>query len=111
MVASLSPEELAEALRKNGGSKSGPVLLDVREPFERETAAILPSLHIPMNDVPDRHAELPRDRRIVVYCHHGTRSEMVAAWLEQEGFTDVANLTGGIDAWSVKVDRSVPRYF
>lgn len=111
MVTPLRAEELAEALRKEGDGASRMLLLDVRETFERETAAIQPSVHIPMNDIPDRHGELPRDRRIVVYCHHGTRSEMVAAYLEGEGFTDVANLTGGIDAWSERVDPSVPRYF
>ncbi|MCI4319285.1 MAG: sulfurtransferase [Thermoplasmata archaeon] len=111
MVVSLRAEELAEALGKDGKDRGTLLLLDVREPFERKTAAIQPSVHIPMNDIPERHAELPRDRRIVVYCHHGTRSAMVAAYLEKEGFTDVANLTGGIDAWSAKVDPTVPRYY
>jgi rhodanese-related sulfurtransferase len=111
MVTSLLAEELAEALRGEGKGAKSLLLLDVRETFERETAAIQPSVHIPMNDIPERHGELPRDRRIVVYCHHGTRSAMVAAYLEKEGFADVANLTGGIDAWSAQVDPSVPRYF
>jgi len=86
------------------------VLLDVREPFERHFAAIQPSLHIPMNDVPSRLAEIPRNREVVVYCHSGARSMMVASFLEGEGFESVANLTGGIDAWSVHVDPKVPRY-
>jgi rhodanese-related sulfurtransferase len=111
MVVSMMPEEVAKMLRDAGTSPRTPLLLDVRENFERETAAIVPSVHIPMNDIPERHGELPHDRRIVVYCHHGTRSAMVAAYLEREGFADVANLDGGIDAWSVKVDTEVPRYF
>ncbi|MCI4334921.1 MAG: sulfurtransferase [Thermoplasmata archaeon] len=87
-----------------------PLLLDVREDVERETARIEPSVHIPMADVPLRKTELPTDRAIVVYCHHGGRSQMVAAYLEQEGFTEVINLQGGIDAWAQQVDPSVPRY-
>lgn len=67
-------------------------------------------MHIPMNDVPGRWSELPRDMALVVYCHHGARSEMVAGFLESQGFSQVINLRGGIDAWSVHVDPSVPRY-
>jgi rhodanese-related sulfurtransferase len=87
-----------------------PLLLDVREHEERETARIEPSIHIPMGEIEARKSELPADRTIVVYCHHGGRSQMVAAYLEQEGFRSVINLRGGIDAWAVEVDPSVPRY-
>jgi rhodanese-related sulfurtransferase len=107
MVEEIEPVELAELLK---GPEPAVVLLDVRESDERETARIEPSLHIPMDQVPDRLAEIPADRKIVVYCHHGTRSAMVAGFLEGEGFPRVANLTGGIDEWSHRVDRSVPRY-
>jgi len=86
------------------------VLLDVREPYERQMACISPSLHIPMGEVPDRLSEIPKDRDVVVYCHSGARSMMVAGFLEQSGFESVANLSGGIDAWSVEVDLKVPRY-
>jgi rhodanese-related sulfurtransferase len=103
----MSPRELAEELSKSASSL---VLLDVREPDERAIALIDPSIHIPMNEVPARHEQLPQDRAIVVYCHHGSRSAMVAAFLETVGFRDVVNLTGGIDAWSVEVDRRVRRY-
>jgi rhodanese-related sulfurtransferase len=107
MVDQLSASEVADRLRH--GSR-GPVLLDVREPFEREMARIEPSLHIPMRDVPDRLDEIPRDQPLVVYCHTGVRSAMVAGFLEQRGFRQVANLRGGIDAWSCEVDAQVPRY-
>jgi rhodanese-related sulfurtransferase len=60
--------------------------------------------------VPDHLAELPHDRRIIVYCHHGGRSYAVAGYLETEGFEDVTNLTGGIDEWSRLIDPDVPRY-
>lgn len=107
MVTSLRPEEVAELLRSRPQEV---VLLDVREPDEREVAQIDPSIHIPMNDVPARLAEIPKDRRLIVYCHHGGRSLMVASYLEGEGFRETVNLDGGIDAWSVEVNPSVPRY-
>ncbi len=107
MVTELAPSAVAAKIRT---APDAVVLLDVREPFERELAAIEPSLHIPMGEVPDRLAEIPRDRELVVYCHGGTRSRMVAGYLEGQGFRSVGNLSGGIDAWSVQVDVKVPRY-
>lgn len=101
------PEEVAELLRRD---PSPIVLLDVREEDERETAKIEPSLFIPMNEVPERLADLPKDREIVVYCHSGHRSAMVAGYLEGEGFERVTNLDGGIDAWARLVDPKLPRY-
>jgi rhodanese-related sulfurtransferase len=86
------------------------LLLDVREDDERATAVIEPSLHIPVGQIAHRVEELPKDRRIVVYCHMGGRSEMVAGFLSARGHADVANLAGGIDAWSKTVDPKVPRY-
>lgn len=107
MAEELSPTEVAAKL-KNGSTRL--LLLDVREPDEREMAVIEPSLHIPMREVPQRLSELPTDREIVVYCHGGTRSAMIAGFLEAHGYPDVANLSGGIDAWSRTVDPKVPRY-
>jgi rhodanese-related sulfurtransferase len=107
MVRSITPEALAELLRSGSAA---PVVLDVREPDEREAARIEPSVHIPMQEIPSRLSEFPRDRPLVVYCHHGRRSAMVAGYLEHAGFSDVSNLTGGIDAWSLRVDPAVPRY-
>jgi rhodanese-related sulfurtransferase len=87
-------------------------LLDVREPGEIATAAIEGTLRIPMQQIPTRAEELvpQKNERIVVHCHHGGRSARVQAWLQQQGFTQVQNMTGGIDAWSQQVDSSVPRY-
>jgi sulfur-carrier protein adenylyltransferase/sulfurtransferase len=107
MVEELSASELARRLRD--GSEDL-LVLDVREPFERELAQIDPSVHIPMGEVPARLAEIPRDREVIVYCHMGGRSAMVAAFLEGRGYARVANLTGGIDAWSREVDANVARY-
>jgi rhodanese-related sulfurtransferase len=63
-----------------------------------------------MANVPERLTSLPKDRPIIVMCHGGTRSGRVAKFLRENGFPDVANLTGGIDAWSVEIDPGVPRY-
>jgi rhodanese-related sulfurtransferase len=67
-------------------------------------------LTIPMRDVPARLAELNPDQPIACLCHHGMRSQQVANFLVQNGFDEVVNLQGGIDAWSREVDPSVPRY-
>ena len=86
------------------------VVLDVREPQELAVAALDGVVHIPMAQVPQRVAELPRDRDIVVLCHLGARSERVTAFLRANGFTRAVNLAGGIDAWSREIDPAVPRY-
>jgi rhodanese-related sulfurtransferase len=86
------------------------VILDVREPQEVALVRIAGSVHIPMNDVPGRLHELDPDADIVVYCHHGMRSANVCGFLQQRDFHSVANLAGGIDAWALTVDPSLPRY-
>jgi rhodanese-related sulfurtransferase len=78
-----------------------PFLLDVRERFEWEQVRIPAARHIPMNDVPDRLGELPRDRPIVVFCAHGSRSYGVAHYLREQGFA-ADNLEGGITQWRIK---------
>ena len=85
------------------------VLLDVREPDELATASIPWATAIPIGEIPARMSELPRDRPIVVMCHHGSRSERVAEFLAANRY-DAVNLTGGIDAWSRAIDSDVPRY-
>ena len=90
---------------------AGPILLDVREPWEHEAARIEGSTLMPMGDVPSRaYAELDPDAHIVVVCHHGQRSLAVAMWLRREGFERAQSLAGGIEEWSRVVDASVPRY-
>ncbi len=100
----------AAELKQRLDAKTGLVLLDVREPFERATAAIEPSLHIPMGEIPARVQELDPDQHIVVYCHHGVRSLNVTSWLRQQGFETVQSLRGGIDRWSREIDPKVPLY-
>jgi rhodanese-related sulfurtransferase len=87
-------------------------LVDVRQPWEHETAALPDSLLLPLDQLAARAAEVapPQGVPVVVYCHHGIRSLSAAALLERLGLPDVVSLAGGIDAWSLYVDHSVPRY-
>jgi rhodanese-related sulfurtransferase len=91
-------------------SRPKPVLLDVREPWEFQTCHIAGSMPIPMHSIPERLQELEEDAPIVCICHHGARSMSVAAFLERNGFTQVTNLTGGVHAWALQVDNSMPTY-
>lgn len=103
------------ALCANGAQGAQvPLLLDVREPWEAALASIrhdgIEARLIPMGQIAERFDELDRQQPVVVYCHHGMRSLQVVAFLSRQGFDSVYNLAGGIDAWSVEVDPSVPRY-
>lgn len=95
-------------------SDSLPVLLDVREPWELQIASVKTSgftlRAIPMGQVMREINTLDRHQTIACLCHHGVRSMQVARYLKQQGFSQVVNLQGGIDAWSQEVDASVPRY-
>lgn len=106
MVKEISVDELAR-WRSEGKQF---VLLDVRESSEVATASLPDSVHIPMRQVPQRMNELPADQPIAVLCHHGGRSNQVAHFLAGQGFADVVNVDGGIDAFARRVDPSVPRY-
>ncbi len=105
MDLEIEPQELAR-MRE---AKEDFFLLDVREPLEYQTARIEGSTLIPMGQVPGRAAEIPRDKPIVVHCHHGGRSMQIVRWLQRQGI-DASNLSGGIDRWSLEVDPKVPRY-
>lgn len=106
MVKQLTVEEASERLHRGDDM----IVLDVREPSELRIAALPGTTHIPMNDIPARAEELPKDKDIVVMCHHGMRSMQVALYLERQGFERLYNLAGGIDAWSRQIDSSVPLY-
>lgn len=87
------------------------LLIDCREPWENEIAAIGGSRLIPMKEMPQHLEELKKESRpIVVYCHHGMRSFNVSNWLTGQGLSNVSSLAGGIDSWSVEIDPSLPRY-
>jgi adenylyltransferase/sulfurtransferase len=110
---SVSAEQLAKLLAgptTGGVHETPPLLLDVRERPEASFASLPGAVLIPLGELPARLDELPREEPIVVYCHHGVRSARALELLEQAGFTRARHLTGGIDAWSVTVDPSVPRY-
>ena len=107
----LEPEITTEVFRKQRQQPNPPVLLDVREPWEFQTASLPNSLLMPMGEIASRaHTELDPDAPIVVMCHHGARSLNVAMWLRDQGFTHAQSLAGGIDAWSRSIDPSIPRY-
>ncbi len=91
-------------------TRDKPVLLDVREPWEFQTCHINGALMIPMNAIPDRLSELDSKQAIVCICHHGMRSLQIATFLEQNGFTNISNLTGGVHAWARQVDHTMPTY-
>ena len=85
-------------------------LLDVRESNEFDYASIANSVLIPLNQLPQRLHELNPQQEIVVICHHGMRSQQAASYLVHSGFKNVANLSGGIDAWSCQCDPTIKRY-
>ena len=104
----ITPSQVKELLDQQADF----VLLDVREQVEFDIARIAEGRLLPMSEIQMRIGELQpdRDQRIVVYCHHGGRSQQVADWLMMQGFAQVENMFGGIDRWSQEVDPAVPRY-
>jgi rhodanese-related sulfurtransferase len=104
----ITPAQLAAWVADE--SRARPQLLDVREPWEFETCSIAGSVHVPMGDIAARTDEIDAKRDVVVICHHGGRSLQVAIFLEQNGFSKVHNLAGGVDAWAKSVDPAMPVY-
>ena len=104
----MSPVELSELLR----TPYPPYLLDVRTEDENSFVSLPNSRLIPLHELERRWKEIEswKESPIVVYCHHGIRSERAAAFLRGCGFTQVENLDGGIDAWSSEIDPSVKSY-
>lgn len=105
MIQEISARELNDRL----GAPDRPVVLDVREPWEQAIARLAGTLDIPMDEVPARLAELPKDREIIVMCRSGGRSSRVAQYLEQQGYR-ATNLTGGILGWAEEVDPTLKAY-
>ena len=113
MIEQIRPSQLAQwvqSVRVHGE----PVVLDVREPHELQMAHIQADgfelLTIPMGVIPPRLNELNPAQPIACLCHHGARSMQVAYFLESRGFDHVANIAGGINAWSAELDPTIPRY-
>jgi adenylyltransferase/sulfurtransferase len=107
-VAEIEVAELAQALQAG----RGPVVLDVREPWEYAQGALPHAQLVPLSTLPQQVQTLsvPRDAQVVTYCHHGMRSLKAAQLLAEAGFAHVSSLAGGIDAWAVHVDPSIGRY-
>ena len=93
-----------------GEPRARPRLLDVREPWEYQLARIEGSELLPMQTVPTQIDQIDKTHPTVVICHHGTRSLQVVAFLERQGFENLHNLQGGIDAWARQVDSRVALY-
>lgn len=110
LIPHISVDELAHILN----APEGVQLVDVREPQEIETAAIAGFENFPLSEFADWgdkiHSRLDPEKTTIVLCHHGVRSAQMCQWLLRQGFTQVKNVSGGIDAYSIRVDPSVPRY-
>ena len=104
-IREITPTELQQLLTGD----SPPSLIDVREEGEAAICSIDGSTLIPMNTLPQRLQELPRDRAVVLYCHSGMRSMMAGQWLSQQGF-DALSLAGGIDRWAREIEPDMARY-
>jgi rhodanese-related sulfurtransferase len=107
-MTQITPQLLQRWLADTG--RKPPVLLDVREPWEYQTCRIEGSTLAPMNTIPARVQELDSDTETVVICHHGARSFQVAVFLERNGFSNLYNLQGGVNAWADQVEPTMPRY-
>jgi adenylyltransferase/sulfurtransferase len=105
-VAAISVRELKTKM----DNRESLTLIDVREPYEYEIAAIEGSRLIPLGELQAHLGDLPRTSPLVVHCHSGVRSEHAVRILQEAGFENAINLTGGIDAWSAEIDPTVPRY-
>ena len=103
----ITPQELKQMLDT---MPEPPVLLDVREDREVAICRIPGSVHIPMGQITAELSQLQVEAPLVAICHHGARSYQVAMYLEQQGFTDVYNLQGGIERWACDIDPEMPRY-
>ena len=105
----LRPAELREHLES---APEPPLLIDVREPWEFAICQIPGSRLLPMGQIPAAltGGQLPREREIVVICHHGIRSRQVAMYLEYQGYARVINLQGGVEAWAREVDLEMATY-
>lgn len=112
MIDQVRPSQLPEWLKAH--ASANPLVLDVREAMELAVAGVRPEgfelLHLPMHQIPAHLGELDPQRPVACLCHHGVRSMQVAMFLARNGFEQVANIAGGIDAWSAELDPSVPRY-
>ncbi len=107
MFKEYNPKNLKDYLDR---ADTKPVLLDVREPWEFERCHIPDSILMPIRQIPNVLNDYDTEQEIVVICHHGIRSRAVAAYLAQHDFTNVINLSTGLDGWAKQVDPAMPTY-
>jgi len=100
----------SEQLQSHLQTKPELLLLDVREKWEFDICHIQTSENMPMGSIPDRLEELDAEKETIVICHHGARSLQVAHFLENNGFINVVNLDGGVDAWAKIIDPNMAQY-
>lgn len=114
MITQVRPSNLAAWFSAHAQEHASPLVLDVREPGEVAHASVRADgfelLTCPMSYVPERLAQIDPERPVACLCHHGVRSQRVAMFLAQQGFERIANIAGGIDAWSAELDPGVQRY-
>ena len=114
MIEQLRPQEYINWLQAHASTEPKPLLIDVREGWEFESAHIkamgFEMVHWPMQTVPQEISSLDPQRPVAVLCHHGSRSMAVANFLEKQGFQTLINIQGGIHAWSEEIDPQIPQY-
>ncbi len=101
----ITPDELRTML----SGAAPPLLVDVREPWEAGLAQLPGSILIPLNSLPQRLQEIPRERAVALYCHHGIRSLVAADYMARAGY-DALSLAGGIDRWAAETEPGMKRY-
>ncbi|MEA5570251.1 rhodanese-like domain-containing protein [Calothrix sp. UHCC 0171] len=110
-ITQISVEELQERLVSGDSHLQ---LVDVREPQEIDIASIAGFTNLPLSEFAawgdEIHSRLDSEKETLVLCHHGVRSQQMCQWLVNQGFTNVKNISGGIDAYSIIVDSSIPQY-
>ncbi|HVO41080.1 MAG TPA: rhodanese-like domain-containing protein [Aggregatilineales bacterium] len=102
----ISPKQLKARL----DAEEPLIVIDVREDWEVRLSHLPFAINIPMGEIPGALPRIPKDKPVVIMCHHGNRSAQVVLWLARQGFDNVINMTGGIEQWTRDVDRSIPRY-
>ncbi len=104
------PLEITVEEARNAIKELQPTVIDVREAWEVQIAALPNTLHIPLVQLPEKAHELPKDELYLTLCHHGMRSLQACHFMRQFGFTKVASIKGGIHQWSLTIDAAVPCY-
>jgi rhodanese-related sulfurtransferase len=104
-MVEITVEELKQWREEN----SNLCIVDVRQPDEFNIVSLTNSFNIPLDQLPNTFVQLPVDEKIVTLCHHGVRSLRAALWLRSQGY-EAFSVRGGIDAWTIKIDPSLPTY-